>query len=238
MKFITILFVLCGLNTFAQQDSVSHVVTPQPTEQTPAVTPQPKPTEQTPAITPQPTETPAVTPQPAKQQPTVKASEQPVLKKDSVRKVTPLKPKFDWSKVYVGGDLGLSFGTLTAVNLSPIIGYKLTPKFSAGVGITYIYYSNTIIKYQYSIYGGSIFSRYQLFKFLFAHVEYQTLNGPWDDYYNRRYFINNFWVGGGLSQPIGGNSSIALMILWNLNRDGYISYPPSPWIRMGINIGL
>jgi hypothetical protein len=44
---------------------------------------------------------------------------------------------FDKSKLFVGGALGLAFGTYTIVNVSPLVGYHFTPVFAAGAGINY-----------------------------------------------------------------------------------------------------
>ena len=129
----------------------------------------------------------------------------------------------------------MDFGTITTVNVSPVIGYKITERYSAGLGITYIYFSDkrTLPVYSQNIYGGNIFNRFMLFDFLFAHAEYEILNGDW--LYNaKRFYINNMWVGGGLCQQ-SGNSSLGIMVLWNLLENDYIK---SPQIRIGVNIGI
>ncbi|MFH1004471.1 MAG: hypothetical protein V1781_03105 [Bacteroidota bacterium] len=156
---------------------------------------------------------------------------------------TPPKPSKEkepfWSKdkIYFGGGLGLLFGTVTFVNVSPIIGYNITKRYSAGLGITYIYFSDrsSIPAYSQNIYGGNIFNRFMLFDFLFAHAEYELLNGDWL-YNTERFYINNMWVGGGLCQQ-SGNSSLCVMVLWNLLDSPY-SPIKSPQIRIGLNIGI
>jgi long-subunit fatty acid transport protein len=45
------------------------------------------------------------------------------------------------SRLYVGGNFGLGFGTLTSIDVSPMIGYNINRHFSGGVGATYMYYS-------------------------------------------------------------------------------------------------
>ena len=150
------------------------------------------------------------------------------------------KPFWSWDKVYGGGGVGLWFGgRSTFVNLSPQVGYKITEKYSAGLGITYIYIQdrNYIPPISLNIYGGNIFNRYLLTDFLFAHAEYEILNGNWE-LTDRRFNLSNVWVGGGLRQH-AGNSSINILGLWNLNENIYSkAYFPSPQIRIGFSIGL
>jgi hypothetical protein len=149
------------------------------------------------------------------------------------------EPFWSWNRVYTGGGLGFSFGTITLVNVSPLIGYRLTKRYSAGLGATYIYLRDNRYKppFELSIYGGSVFNRYQITRFLFLHGEYEALNGPWDFFSNRRFYIHNIWLGGGLSQSVGAGSYLYLLVLWNVNESIY-SYPPSPQIRAGVAIGI
>ena len=64
-------------------------------------------------------------------------------------------------RLYFGGNVGAWFGTTTYVNLSPLVGCKITKQFSVGGGITYNYYSQTYgrQKYTSTIYGVNVFAR-------------------------------------------------------------------------------
>ncbi len=145
------------------------------------------------------------------------------------------KPFWSWDKVYGGGGIGLQFGNITLVNVAPDIGYKITERYSAGIGIRYIYFADRFNNYKLNIYGGSIFNRLIVTDFLFAHAEYEILNGPWPGS-QKRSNLHNVWVGGGLRQVVG-NSSLNIMALWNLNDEPFNPFP-NPQIRMGISIGL
>ena len=146
------------------------------------------------------------------------------------------KKGFDWSKVYTGGDLGAGYnGSMFLLNISPMFGYQLTKRYSAGLGITYLYVNDKVQKYKTSIYGLSVFNRLNLADFLFLHGEYMWLNGPFD-YFLGRSWYQNLWVGAGLKQGVG-NSYVSLMALWNLGPDESPLFP-SPWIRGGISIGF
>ncbi len=144
-------------------------------------------------------------------------------------------PFWSWDRVYTGGGIGLQFGAVTLANIAPDIGYMITERYSAGIGLRYMYFSDKRYSppYEINIYGGSIFNRFIVTDFLFLHGEYEVLNGPWR-YLNQRFWLNNVWVGGGLRQG-SGNVFLNLMALWNLNDEGYL---PNPQIRMGISVGL
>lgn len=148
------------------------------------------------------------------------------------------KGKFDWKRVTVGGGLGATFGDLTYFEISPTVGYYLTDNILAGIGGTYIYYSDNVYKYKTNIYGGSIFTQY-LFKDIpiLAHAETNLMN-----YfsYNRQERINavGVFLGGGLKQQMGGGRSyISILVLWDINET-QDSFYPNPIIRGGISIGL
>lgn len=147
------------------------------------------------------------------------------------------KPFWSWDKVYFGGGLGLQFGSITLISVAPDIGYKITERYSAGIGIRYMYFADKRYTppFEINIYGGSVFNRFIVTDFFFLHGEYEVLNGPWNaGFPNRRFNLNNVWVGGGLRQGTA-NASISIIALWNLNDEGYL---PNPQIRMGISIGL
>jgi|ERR1051325_4250581 hypothetical protein len=148
------------------------------------------------------------------------------------------QPFWSWDKVYMGGGLGLNFGSVTVINLAPDIGYKITERYSAGIGLRYIHISDRQYSppYVLNIYGGSVFNRLIVTDFFFLHGEYEALNGPWNPRSSTRFFLNNVWAGGGLRQVVG-NSSLVVMALWNLNVEPYNPFP-NPQLRMGINIGL
>ena len=151
----------------------------------------------------------------------------------------PPAPPFSLNKFYTGGNFGLSFGTVTAIDISPIIGYKITKDFSAGVGVIYMYYSDAQYHFSTNAYGGRLFARHLIIENLFAHVEYELINRDAFDLNDHliRVNVTGVLVGGGYTQRIAGNSFFNIMALWNLNDNPYSLYP-NPIIRMGFSIGL
>lgn len=162
---------------------------------------------------------------------------------DSRAHINPQREGF-WDRVYTGGGIGLQFGSQTYVNISPLIGYRLTEKFSVGLSGTYLYYKykdyNPIYSYSSNTYGGSVFSRYLIFENLFAHVEYEILRLQVRDNVSRllgKRDITSVLVGAGYRQMLGERSSINLMILYNLNETAYSPYQ-NPIIRLSFGIGI
>jgi hypothetical protein len=108
----------------------------------------------------------------------------------------------NFKRFFFGGDLWLGFGTNTYINVSPLVGYRISMRLSAGAGPIYIYemnkltYLDTTINgvYYYdtyrirtSTYGGRMFVSYDLIKKLneyipldigtiFVHCENEALN--------------------------------------------------------------
>ena len=153
----------------------------------------------------------------------------------------PLKKNF-WEKVYVGGNVGFQFGTVTFAEVSPLVGYQFTEKITAGIGVTYQYYRYKDLNYELktNVYGARVFGRYFFTSFLFAHVEYEYLNLEAFDFYpqRRRVDVESVLVGGGYFQRFGtGNSGIYAMLLYNLTESAYTPYT-NPIIRIGVNVGF
>ncbi len=145
---------------------------------------------------------------------------------------------FDWERATIGGGLGLSFGTLTVLEIAPNFGYYLTDNVLVGVGGRYSYYKDNVDNFSTSIYGGRVFGEYLFGKLPFlAHVETELINLEWTQ--DVRKNIVNVYVGGGIKQRIGGRSYLYILGLWNLNetKESFI-LQPNPIIRGGIAIGL
>jgi len=141
-------------------------------------------------------------------------------------------------RLVYGGNLGLSFGTVTVVNLSPSVGYKVTEKLVVGPGITYIYYNDSRFDFTSQVYGGRLWGQYLFTRNLFAYGEYDVLNGEFDPLDGgRRVTVASPLLGAGYFQGYGP-FGFSLMVLWNFNDSRYQPYGPNPIFRGGFNIGL
>lgn len=137
-------------------------------------------------------------------------------------------------KLRFGGNLGLQFGTVTLVEMSPMVGYQATERLMFGVGGTYLYFQDKRYAQTYSstYYGGRTFGQFRITPQIFAWAEYEALNGelwnPIDQELERRWF-DNFFVGGGLRQ-----GPVMITALYNLSYETGQGFYGSPWvIRIG-----
>jgi hypothetical protein len=151
------------------------------------------------------------------------------------------------NKVYFGGNFNLLFGTNTLIDISPIIGYRVTDDFSVGGGLIYNYYKRQINN-NYSVsgtgYGGRAFLRYDIQADILPnakispYVEYESLNYQFADSNGQktpREWYGSLFAGAGLIQPIG-RGSLNIFILYNLTWDENSIYPTPFVYRMGFNL--
>ena len=134
-------------------------------------------------------------------------------------------------RLYFGGGFGLSGGAWGgSVRLSPLVGYMLTSRVSAGVGVTYEYYWNNSInpKFEDNRYGGMVFARVNLIRNIFAYADYQFINLTTNLATEERVTIDRMPVGLGLSQPIGPRSAVNFLAAYDLLWDE--SFYASPWV--------
>jgi hypothetical protein len=146
-----------------------------------------------------------------------------------------------------GGEIGLSFGSITYIKLAPIVGYYLTDRLVAGVGPIYIYEKYKYYNYETSMYGGKVFTSFTIIKGsaggggfglgnIQLHVENEVLNVEKYDFENERIWIDNLLLGGGLFQPFGGRGGISIFILFDVTQNRYSPYySNNPVFKFGFN---
>lgn len=161
----------------------------------------------------------------------------------------PPAPESFGSRVFTGGTVGLQFGDYTFIQIAPIVGYRVTEKFTPGISATYIYskFKDPYGPYTYSssIYGGSVFARYYFLENIFGHVELEILNldvPNTTSYYNNftgyhRQNIAGIFVGGGYRERLGARSSMNILLLYDINQDPFSPYE-NPIIKIGFGIGI
>jgi hypothetical protein len=149
------------------------------------------------------------------------------------------------SPVYVGGNVGFGFGTVDWVELSPLVGYRASDRFSLGVSGLYRWRDDGRYPGGLSTtdYGASVFGRYWLAPWAFGHLEVEYLSYEYAlaDLTTVRTDEINTFVGGGVAQPVGRNVALHLTVLYNLNYDSGDPFAPydSPWVyRAGVSVGF
>ena len=141
-------------------------------------------------------------------------------------------------RLYFGGNLGLQFGTVTLVDVSPLVGVMITPRLSGGLGATFQYYDdNRFQGAEGTSYGGRIFGRYNILPNIFAQAEYESINWEAYDYFVedfRRTWSNALFLGAGYFAPFGNRGGANFTFLYNVLHDNHNSYYAEPYvIRVG-----
>jgi len=152
------------------------------------------------------------------------------------------KPLSIKERIFFGGSLGMQFGSITVINVSPMVGFKLTNKMDVGLTGTYQYYNNKYFSGSSDIFGGSLFARHTIYKQIFAHIEYEALSlgsarFSQTNIETNRFWEQNYFAGGGVRLHLGGKAYLNLMLLYNFNTDSKVYYQ-NPLFRFGIDIGM
>ena len=118
-----------------------------------------------------------------------------------------------------GANFDLSIYPNTYIDVSPVLGYRLTPKLQAGIGFSYIYtndlypiydpntgYIVSTYRQQENAYGARVYAEYDIAplgrSILFAHFEFEDMNVPYTDpttFKMARYWLESPYIGIGLN---------------------------------------
>ncbi|MCS6981821.1 MAG: hypothetical protein N2110_07630 [Flavobacteriales bacterium] len=135
-----------------------------------------------------------------------------------------------WDRTFVGGNLGLQLGVYTYINLSPVVGYRVSDHFQSGVGLTYIFRSYGAafagVPISDHTVGWKYFAQTFVVRGFFIHKEFESLNYPDYDWLlpgNRpsRNWGNALWLGPGFQQNFGLRSFSQVMLLYNVIWDRF-----------------
>jgi hypothetical protein len=171
-----------------------------------------------------------------------------ILAEDSIpnKNSNPPVPQGDsraMDKVYFGGGFGLSFGSYTRIAIYPMVGYKFTPKLSAGVELGYEYISTNRNSQSFNLsnYGGSLFARYRVIPQLFLHAEYAMYNYELIQFDNstERNWVPFLFLGGGYSQNIGPRTWLNAYVKFDVLQNPNSPYADwTPFWGIGVSHGF
>jgi hypothetical protein len=144
-------------------------------------------------------------------------------------------------RTVVGGSLGLGLSSSNGSgmfygSLTPLVGYRVTERLSAGVGFNYTYYKSRL--YEEQFYAGIAWARLGLFNGLFACAEIDQVNAP---VYSMGGITRESFplvlAGGGISQGIGHGLGSYFQIMYDFTEEARSPYGPLI-IRGGLLIPL
>jgi hypothetical protein len=157
---------------------------------------------------------------------------------------------FDKSRIFFGGNFGVSFGNSTFVNVSPQVGYRFNKWFAAGTGVNFIYSSfvtrdfngDKLYKDSYGTAGLNIFGRVYPISQAFIQIqpEYNYTWGKQKYYASGQEFdlegkfVPSFLVGAGAAIPAGRGAMI-IMVQYDVIQDRRSPYGNRPFFSIGFN---
>jgi hypothetical protein len=141
-------------------------------------------------------------------------------------------PQSVLDRLRLGGSFGLSLGTITNIDISPMIGMQLSEKMTAGAGITYQYVHSNYFNVKTSTYGGRAFMFYNIFDGFNVNGEIESVSREYRNNTsntNNRTMLNSILMGGSYSQPIGGRfiRSVNMVVLYNFSYNNHVN-PTNP----------
>lgn len=146
---------------------------------------------------------------------------------------------FDRSKLEIGGGVGLQFGDYTVVNVSPQVGYRLTPYFTLGAGVSYTYHKDDYYvdsrsyDYKSSYFGMNVFGRFYPIQYLVLSVQpeasrmWRSYDGP-NGKVKSNEFVPSVLLGGGVRL-----GPVTVMIQYDVIQDDNSPYSDKIFYSIG-----
>jgi len=149
-------------------------------------------------------------------------------------------------RLFFGGSFSLQFGTITDIEVAPVTGFWVLPRLAVAAGPNYRFYKDPFGRTD--IYGGRAYTQFVFIRDLnsfiplglnfgfFLHLEDELLSLESEFWKatpvtSKRFYLNTYLAGVGMSQPLGRRSSMNMMVLWALNESVYKIYG-TPEIRI------
>lgn len=160
---------------------------------------------------------------------------------------------FDKSRLFFGGNFGLSFGSQTLINVSPQVGYRFSQYFAAGAGVNFIYSSiksyysdgSTASRQNLGYAGLNVFGRVYPVQYILLQAQ-PELNYSWGKlkdydtdvtYTLTGKFVPSLLLGGGVAIP-AGRGSFVIMGQYDILQDARGPYGKNIFMNFGYNVGF
>ena len=143
-------------------------------------------------------------------------------------------------RIFYGGDLDMAFGSVTQISVCPQVGYRITNRFSAGVGFDYLYIYSEEYDFKGSIFGGNIFASFTAIKSIGQLIPFfrtdmgVLIYGQFSCTNMGRFYSvlsgeGPMWIispmlGIGFQVPIGERSYMVMTVMYNFNESLYSIY--------------
>ncbi len=176
--------------------------------------------------------------------------------KPGYHKKTKKKKGYDPDKLIIGGGFNASLGGGFAnFGIAPIVGYRFTDHFSAGVGVGYQYYqtpddASTVYTTYYdkeNIIFPNVWARFVVWRGLYVtgtfEYDFIKYTVPFDNYGNPNPMSENvnaqcLLLGVGYKQAIAGRVSFFAELTYDVLQQQYSPYYGQLVPRVGIAMGL
>jgi len=153
------------------------------------------------------------------------------------------------NRIFVGGDIGATFGDYTQISINPLIGYRISNEVSTGLQFVYNHSWQYINKdqvnqttLQSNTYGGNAFLQYNPIPSFYlkgefeydSYTNYETTQGT--KVTNAVPFL---FLGAGYSTPLSKNSTLNAGIkvdVLNNENSPYDDFTPFFYVGAGIGI--
>jgi hypothetical protein len=164
-------------------------------------------------------------------------------------------------RIFFGGSLGLTIGTVTQIDVVPVAGIWIFPQWSVGVGGRYSYYSYRAMTvgipnepYRTHIWGGSVFTQVlpivdfsevlpvKIKGGVFFHAEHERLYldrglvDPLAVDAKGKTWIELYLLGVGYRQRLGEKAALNIMLLWEVSESKFSPYKQNPMLRVSFTL--
>jgi len=145
-------------------------------------------------------------------------------------------------RLVFGGGVTLAItNSQTAIGAAPLIGYKVSDRYTTGITLSYLYQSFRDVSI--NSYVGGVFNRFAVTDELFLHSEFEHLTFSYPPELTGgegrlSYNVPFLLVGAGYRQPFGSNAGIGVTLLYDVIQHEYSPYPDNIVIRGGVSIGF